>query len=75
MNYSRAAEWLGVSVNTLKRLVKAGRIYPIRINRRVLFTEDILKAFNEKCASGKPVRRVASKSSGSAVAAGSRREW
>ena len=41
----RAAKALSVSVSTLDRLVKAGRIRPVKIDARIVFTVEELKRF------------------------------
>lgn len=46
--YPEAAEWLRVSVRTLKRLVKAKKIKPVYVRRRVIFPMSVLKNFIER---------------------------
>lgn len=50
MSYQQAAKWLGVSKSTLERLVAEGAIRPAYVRRRVLFTEQMLETFLEKCS-------------------------
>lgn len=44
LDYSQAAQELGVSPQTLRRLVEGGQIQPIRLGRRVLFSPTDLSA-------------------------------
>ena len=55
LTLAEVAERLRLSRRTVERLVKAGRIRPVRIGRRVLVTERELAAFVASCSG----RRVA----------------
>lgn len=57
LNYKQAAEFLGISRQTLQRLVADGDIRPAYIRRRVLFPEKLLIEFTEKCARPITARR------------------
>lgn len=46
--YEEAAAMLGIGRRTLQKLVKDGEITPLRIYRRVLFTEAMLTEYIEK---------------------------
>ncbi len=50
LDYRSAAEVLGVSVSTLRRLVVAGHIGPVRIGRRTLFLQSDLEEFVRRAA-------------------------
>lgn len=50
MSYQQAAEWLGISARTLRKIVAEGKIHPAYVYRRVLFTEPMLQEFLEKSA-------------------------
>lgn len=60
LNYKQAAEYLGISKGLLEKLVSAGEIRPAYIRRRVLFTEQMLIEFTEKCARPVVARRKSS---------------
>jgi len=50
LDYRSAAEVLGVSVSTVRRLVAAGDISPVRIGRRSLFLHSDLEELVRRAA-------------------------
>jgi len=74
-NYDDAAARLGVSPRTLRAHVDTGDLTPLRIGQRVLFTEEMLEAFERDAAAGRlryRPRRAGRKAPGREPAAGGR---
>ena len=49
MGYPETAQRLGVSVSTLERLVRAGKVSRVKVGGRACFTEAFLLEYLEEC--------------------------
>jgi len=49
LNKKEVCKVLFISESSLNRLLRAGRIRPVRIGRRVLFEEEEVRRFIESC--------------------------
>ncbi len=69
LTYRETGQFLRVSQGTVRNLVRAGKIKPARINRRVLFPVAVLQAFLSE-AQTVPTRKRAPKRELARCAAG-----
>jgi len=49
LSKKQVCQLLLISESTLNRLVKAKRIHPVKVGRRVLFEEEEVRRFIEEC--------------------------